>query len=394
MEPTQTVLIGDVREQLRTLPDKSVHMCCTSPPYWGLRNYNTRPQTWADGWVGELGAEPTPDMYVNHLVEITDEIWRVLRDDGTFWLNLGDCYTSGGRTTRATDKKLPKREMSYRAPTPAGLKEKELVGIPWMAAFAIRGSGWYLRMENVWAKVNVMPESVKDRTTRSHESMFVFTKTPSYYYDKYAALEPLAESSAGRYKYGFGGNKNTTLKETDKPTSVVGTRYPGEGRNKRSVWFLATTPFPGAHYAVFPPKLIEPCILLSTSEAGCCATCGAPYKRVTERGELVMANGRSGNPHSSDYGKRMHGLDDLGGVEQETGAGFGSRETTTTGWKSSCSCPSDFVPCTILDPFAGSGTTLAVSKVLGRNSIGIDLDPRLSEWLPEREQAVLRALAK
>jgi site-specific DNA-methyltransferase (adenine-specific) len=216
-----TVYQGDAAKVLRQLPDQFFRCVVTSPPYWGLRDYGTN---------GQIGAEDDPAEYVSRLVEVFEEVRRILRDDGTFWLNVGDSYTSGNRNYRAPDKKNPIRAMSYRAKTPIGLKPKDLVGIPWRLAFALQQAGWYLRSDVIWEKPNCMPESVKDRPTRAHEYLFLFSKSIKYFYNSLAICEP-------------------------------------RGRNRRTVWSVPTEPFSGAHFATFPPKLIEPCILAG-SEAG------------------------------------------------------------------------------------------------------------------------------
>jgi len=213
------VFQGDAAAILRQFPDDFFRCCVTSPPYWSLRDYAAE---------GQIGAEAKPDDYIEHLVEVFEGVKRVLTADGTFWLNIGDSYTSGNRGYRAPDRKNPIRAMSYRPPTPEGLKPKDLVGIPWRVAFALQRAGWYLRSEIIWEKPNCMPESVKDRPTRCHEYIFLFTKSLKYYYD--------AESI----------------------------REPG-GRNRRTVWSIPTEPFIGAHFATFPPKLIEPCVLAGSA---------------------------------------------------------------------------------------------------------------------------------
>jgi len=214
---------GDALTILKILPSGICRTAVTSPPYWGLRDYDEEEQ---------IGSENNVNSYIQKLVDVFRELRRVLQDDGTFWLNIGDCYTSGGRTWRAPDKKNPARAMSYRAPTPMGLKPKELVGVPWRLAMALQADGWYLRSEIVWHKPNVHPESVKDRPTRAHETIFLLTKNPDYYYDYEAIREK-------------GSNGNV--------------------RNKRSVWSVKTEAFSGAHFATFPPKLIEPCILAGSA---------------------------------------------------------------------------------------------------------------------------------
>jgi len=213
---------GDALHALRLLPSNSIQCVVTSPPYWGLRDY---------GIDGQIGLEGTLPQFINHLVAIFNEIKRVLRDDGTLWVNIGDGYTSGNRGYRATDKKNPARAMTVRPDTPEGMKPKDLQGIPWRLAFALQDDGWYLRSDIVWHKPNAMPESVKDRPTRAHEYLFMLTKSERYFYD-YEAVKELGLN--------------------------------GKLRNRRSVWDVNTQPFAEAHFATFPPKLIEPCILAST----------------------------------------------------------------------------------------------------------------------------------
>lgn len=221
--PTKTnLLVGDARQLLKTLPDETFRCCVTSPPYWGLRDYG----------VGEqIGAEMKVEDFITDLVAVFREVRRTLRKDGTFWLNIGDSYTSGGRTWRDADAKNQGRAMSYRAPTPDGLKPKELVGIPWRVALALQADGWYLRADNIWYKPNCQPESVKDRPTRSHEYLFLFTKSERYFYDHQAVQESTAN---------------------------------GKTRNRRTVWQVNTEGFPGAHFAVFPTGLVRPCIQAGT----------------------------------------------------------------------------------------------------------------------------------
>lgn len=216
------IMEGDALHALRLLPSNSIQCVVTSPPYWGLRDY---------GIDGQIGLEGTLPQFINHLVAIFNEIKRVLRDDGTLWVNIGDGYTSGNRGYRATDKKNPARAMAVRPDTPEGMKPKDLQGIPWRLAFALQDDGWYLRSDIVWHKPNAMPESVKDRPTRAHEYLFMLTKSERYFYDYEAVKEP-------------GLN--------------------GKLRNRRSVWNVNTQPFAEAHFATFPPKLIEPCVLAST----------------------------------------------------------------------------------------------------------------------------------
>ena len=331
------------------IPDTSVDCVVTSPPYWGLRDYGLEPTVWdgAEGcehewgagltlshsnrngateslggnirgggewkspsagsfcircpaWLGNLGLEPTPQLFAQHLVQVFREVWRVLKPTGTVWLNLGDSYAGGGGAHKQEHANPGLSKSSERNGVPtserevmSGLKPKDLVGIPWRVAFALQADGWYLRSDIIWSKPNPMPESVTDRPTKAHEYMFLLTKSPRYYYDADAIREdgPSYTRKAGGYeehykqgasrfggKGGFGDSDVTTY-----------------GRNKRTVWEIATQPYPEAHFSTYPEKLVEPCIL-----AG---------------------------------------------------------------------CPQDGV---VLDPFAGSGTTLAVAQKLGRKSIGVD----------------------
>ena len=217
------IVVGDCLDVLRGLSSNTFQSCVTSPPYWGLRDY---------GVDGQIGAETTVDQYITKLTTVFREVRRTLTQDGTLWLNIGDSYTSGGRNRRQTDKKNPAREMAYRAPTPDGLKPKDLIGIPWKLAFALQADGWYLRCDVIWNKPNAQPESVRDRPTRTHEYLFLFAKSEHYLYD-HEAIKEQAASRDGK-------------------------------RNCRSVWSVPTAALREAHFATFPPKLIEPCILASS----------------------------------------------------------------------------------------------------------------------------------
>lgn len=265
------IIQGDVIETLRSLPDGIVHTCVTSPPYWGLRDY---------GVAGQIGLEPTPEEYVEKMVEVFREVRRVLRDDGTLWLNLGDSYAGH---TKAGDKRFGNPEFNKNRPSraqtktpgksvPTGLKPKDLVGIPWRVAFALQADGWYLRSDIIWHKPNAMPESVKDRPTKAHEYIFLLAKSPRYYYDADAIREPHArlwnEKNGGSF-----AKPNHEEAQAKKVSGALNHRgsYPmpnPKGRNKRTVWTVATKPFKGAHFAVFPPDLIEPCILAGSPPGG------------------------------------------------------------------------------------------------------------------------------
>lgn len=212
------IVVGDSEKVLQKVPDKTFRTTVTSPPYWSLRNYEIE---------GQIGLEASVDDYIGKLVEVFEQVRRVTTDDGTLWLNIGDSYTSGGRTWRAPDKKNPVRAMKVRPATPEGLKPKDLIGVPWRLAFALQAAGWYLRADNIWNKPNVQPESVKDRPTRSHEYIFLFSKSEQYFYDNSAVRGPA-------------------------------------DRNVRTVWDIKTQPYREAHFATFPPAVVEPCVALAT----------------------------------------------------------------------------------------------------------------------------------
>ena len=219
-DPKSSLLIcGDSENALKIIPEGVFQTCVTSPPYWSLRDYNI---------PGQIGLEQSVADYISHLVKVFSEVYRTLRDDGTLWVNIGDSYTSGGRTWRAHDKKNPVRAMQSRPPTPNGLKPKDLIGVPWLLAFALQKEGWYLRADIIWNKPNCQPESVKDRPTRSHEYLFLFSKNEHYFYDASAKRGP-------------------------------------NGRNLRTVWDIKTKPDPCAHIATFPTTLVEPCLSVSSS---------------------------------------------------------------------------------------------------------------------------------
>jgi DNA modification methylase len=267
------ILIGDCRERLRELPDASVHCCVTSPPYFGLRDY---------GVDGQMGLEATPAEFVEGMVGLFREVRRVLRDDGTLWLNLGDSYAGswgaqGHRLTESDDaswhgsqiKNHPKRGRQTGTIREAGLKPKDLIGIPWRVAFALQADGWWLRQDIIWSKPNPMPESVRDRCTKAHEYLFLLSKGPRYHFD----AEAIAE--AARYPEGPGNIHQKYSDEYERTGDPrlrtkaglvnIGAK---ETRNKRSVWEVATQPFSGAHFATFPPALIEPCILAGCPKGG------------------------------------------------------------------------------------------------------------------------------
>jgi site-specific DNA-methyltransferase (adenine-specific) len=322
------LLLGDCLEQMRHLPANSVQCCVTSPPYFGLRDYQVD---------GQIGLEESPDAYVAKLVDVFREVRRVLRHDATLWLNLGDSM----------------------------LPNKCEAMIPHRTAMALMEDGWICRSTIIWHKPNPMPESVTDRPTKAHEYIFLLSKSQRYFYDSDAIAE-----KAGPPK--ICGPKNDASRNDGDRTGIV--RGDGVTRNKRSVWTVATKPYAEAHFATFPEALIEPCILAGTSAKGCCAACGAPWQRVVEREFLPMTD-RS--PEKLNKASGQKGLDKSNGWGDTP---RGSIATSTLGWQATCTCAcDDVVPCTVLDPFAGSGTTLSVALKHGRRAIGCELNPEYIE---------------
>ncbi len=297
---TVSILVGDCVEQMKLLPDASAQTCVTSPPYFGLRDY---------GVDGQIGLEPTPDEFVASLVTVFRGVRRVLRDDGTLWLNLGDSYARTG----GTDRKVPETarvgstrntmtQMGDRtSKAPSGLKDKDLIGVPWRVAFALQADGWYLRQDIIWHKPNPMPESVRDRCTKAHEYIFLLSKSPRYYFDSEAIKEP---ASAPPKKC---GPKNDASRNDSGRTGIV--RGDGETRNRRSVWTVSTKPFGEAHFATFPPALIEPCILAGSRLGD---TVLDPFGGAGTTGLVAQQHGRNAalteiNPEYAEIARRRIG---------------------------------------------------------------------------------------
>jgi len=284
------IKIGDSLEVLKTMDDESVHCCVTSPPYWALRNYDHPDQ---------LGQEPTPEEYVDNLVAIMGEVHRVLRSDGTLWLNLGDSYVGSGAKGKYTDPKNKKGRNGQQDKANnnkvKGLKPKDMVGIPWRVAFALQAEGWYLRSDIIWHKPNPMPIPVNDRPTSCHEHIFLLSKNKKYYYDKDAILEPLKDPNRvdPPTSSGFGGHKHTNNKDKTLNNAYSGNLYDAtklKGKNKRDVWTVSTRAYTGAHFAVYPPKLIEPCILAGCPDDG---TVLDPFSGSGTTGVVAMNNGKN-----------------------------------------------------------------------------------------------------
>jgi DNA modification methylase len=313
---------------------------------------------------GQIGLETTPDAFVSKLVAVFREVRRVLRDDGTVWLNLGDSYAAGGNGGGNKNDTNAGSLTVGRKHAPPGYKPKDLLGIPWAVAFALRADGWYLRRDIIWAKRNCMPESVRDRPTSAHEYIFLLTKQPRYYYDA-TAIEEDGEIPAGT-RAAKGSVERAEQANGRPPEYAV---YTGK-RNKRSVWWVATQPFSEAHFATFPPDLIEPCIMAGTSEKGACAECGAPWVRALSEDKRIISN----SPRSSGNSDRNNSEDARTQIFR-----------TTTGWQQSCQCSTRLVaPCVVLDPFGGAGTTGLVSDRLGRDAVLIELNPTYADMARKR----------
>jgi DNA modification methylase len=397
------IIQGDCIEGLRTLPDASVHCCVTSPPYWGLRDY---------GHDGQIGLEATPESYVARMVEVFREVRRVLRDDGTCWVNLGDSYAANRPYQVPSTKGGPKHSVSQAAGgtgsvVPPGCKPKDLVGIPWRVAFALQADGWWLRQDIIWHKPNPMPESVRDRCTKAHEYVFLLTKSERYYYDADAIRQPLrwqqpnvlATNAQARQQKRLSeriaaGDLSALRTESDRRTAMNGEREKGRGNdanrertlrenlagaNRRSVWTVTTKPYSGAHFATMPPDLVEPCILAGCPEQ-CCPVCGAGYERITQRDRAATRPGKA----TKTTGDSL--------VDGNRDPQRHITTVSTLGWAPACDCAaSGTMPGTVLDPFAGSGTTLAVAAELGRSGIGCELNP---EYIELAEQRIAKSKAK
>jgi len=387
------------------MQSESVHCCVTSPPYWGLRDY---------GVPGQLGLERTPEEYVQKIVAIFAEVRRVLRSDGTLWLNLGDSYASGKSRYSTKEQSIlggGERSAKYGQLHHGGkpdlyfhptLKDKDLVGIPWRVAFALQADGWYLRQDIIWQKPNPMPESVRDRCTKAHEYIFLLAKSTKYYYDAEAVKEDLSDKSRERRKYHAknvcSSKYHQCADDLVKPDFLSGTdgdaRWPSK-RNRRSVWTITTKPYKEAHFATFPPELPTTCIKAGTSEKGCCHVCGSPYERqiAKQTGSTIESvNGantgvnnklpyHANNPHRMRLTKHEIATNRTGNVSYHDPLHTKAYSAVTTlGWQPSCSCEnSEPSPCIVLDPFSGAGTTGLVALQLGRGYVGIELNAEYIE---------------
>ena len=404
---------GHVIEVLRAMPSESVHCVPTSPPYWGLRKYDgDQDVLWPDGTRGSYGLEKTPDEYVQRTIQILREIKRVLRKDGVVFWNIGDCYAGSGKGVGSdhgkavyTDNNVVKTDW-----TECGLKAKDLALIPFRVALAAQADGWWVRSDIIWAKPNPMPENVRDRPTKAHEYIFMFTKSPTYFWDQEALREKL---SAPLHRPGNRAEAGGGHLRRDFGTEAMGREWGNPaGRNIRSVWTINTQSGggKGVHYAAFPEELVRRCILAATSERGYCPKCGEPWVRVLQRTKAQRTD-RTDNPNASGL-MRCPSSKNLDVVK-------------TVGWQPSCTCYEidgygywdavevgrwvgpdgdsedsvghwendiDFLwkpirplnehpvnPAIVLDPFVGTGTTLKVARLLGRDAIGIDISKKYEE---------------
>ena len=405
---TVRILVGDARARLRELPAESVHCVVTSPPYWGLRDY---------GVEGAIGLEPTFDQHLDVLVHVFREVRRVLRKDGTCWLNYGDAYAGswgaqgrgdeyagnleGGSILAARQIRVHPKVLSMAGSTKRtpGLKPKDLMLLPARIALALQADGWWLRSEIVWHKPNAMPESVRDRPTSAHEKVYLLVKSARYFYDAEAVRIPItggahARRRDGERKPAKGSDPNDrragTWKEKSDKQRGHGRRHAGfndrwdgmtkaeqqsGGANLRNVWTIPTYGFPDAHFATFPPALVEPAIKAGTSEQGVCRSCGAPLVR-----ELAVsgAPGESWHDHEDDEVRGNRGAPLPDGYRRET-----------TGWLPSCDCGGAYasIPAVVLDPFGGAGTVGLVADRLGRDAVLIELNPEYAAMARARIEA-------
>jgi site-specific DNA-methyltransferase (adenine-specific) len=415
------ILVGDVVQQLSTLPANHVHLVVTSPPYWALRDYAVDGQIGREreldclGWA--TGAE-CGECYVCALVKVFREVRRVLRHDGSVWLNLGDSYIAGSRSGKTGDKstlegsrqhqdvsknagprigsgssfrrdRLPLRNVPHKSAN--GLKPKDMAGVPARVVLALQRDGWYWRSEVIWHKRNPQPESVKDRPGRTHEQVFLLTKSRRYYYDWVATLQPVTGNAHSR-----GGGLGKKARDVARGEVRANASFSAALRDVvgvrklRTVWSISSKGFKGAHFATFPTDLVEPCLLSGTSEHGCCSMCGAPYRRLWKRGEpYSRQRALSGADASGKYhGKATKhyegtGAQDPSALKQRILDGM--REILTTGWKQTCKCSlSTPVPCVVMDTFFGSGTVGVVADKHGRDCIGIDINKNYAAMAIDR----------
>ncbi len=363
------IRVGDCRDLLAAMPAESVQCVMTSPPYVGQRDY---------GVAGQIGQEPTIAAFTEVMVNVFREVRRVLRKDGVLWLNLGHKFNySGGAGGDYNDGGLRDGQAKYGGFHDPAFKPKDCLPLVWWVGPALMADGWWHRSPNVWSKPNPMPSSQTDRPTLAHEDMLLFTKSARYFYDADAVREDWAQTSIDRRHRARetpyappGQTENTGLER----------EYKGTGRNLRSVWTIPTSPFPDAHFATFPPALVEPCIKAGTSERGACPECGAPWERLVEKERTFESgSGRSGNMPIGKNGADLQGGGETGDIRRGPVV-----HVTTTGWQPTCDHDAEPVPQTVLDPFSGAGTTGLVAARLGRDYIGLELNPGYAEMARRR----------
>jgi DNA modification methylase len=401
------ILQGDVLEMLATLSAESINCIITSPPYFGLRDYQLPPTNWPEvsytpmAGLPEItipamsccfGLEDTIEAYVGHMVLVWRGLWRVLRGDGVGWLNLGDSYAGNGKSTGEGEKRSLKTEKFHggqahleqrRIVGNHGLPPKNLIGIPWRVAFALQADGWYLRSDVIWAKLNPMPESVTDRPTKAHEYLFLLAKSERYWWDQEAIREPSTNQNGQAANFARSTKEDLCPNQTSIQHRKNRKSTDDNGcRNKRTVWAIATKPFKSAHFAVMPEALVEPCLL-----AGCpaqvCAECGEPWVRVVERGELVSSgpNKLVEKPRSSN---RKPGAKSLSERPKDGYGDLPRRETKTIAHTPTCQCSAPTRPGVVLDPFVGSGTVGVVATQFMRHWLGIELNPDYAKIARQR----------
>lgn len=383
---------GDVLEVLRGMPDNSVHMVVTSPPYYALRDY---------GVHGQIGLEATPDEFIAKLVDVFREVKRVLRHDGSCWVNMGDSYAA---SSQARDKVFGNPEFNGTRPsraatsipaksTPSGLKPKDLMMMPARLAIALQADGWWLRSDIIWCKRAPMPESVTDRPTSAHEHIFLLTKSERYFYDA-DAVRTKSNTEAGlsweeRKALGAGKNAGVSWRQ-DVSVGYAGTLGDGVGANMRNFWLLSPEPYPDAHFATFPTEIPRRAIKAGTSAHGVCAECGAPWRRVVEDTPEYAAL-KASKPWTGGGSAGSKSMTEGYGANKHASA---TRAQITTGWQPTCKhTDAPVVPATVLDPFNGSGTTGLVVLELGRRYVGIELNPQYVELTRRRLMNELPLLA-
>lgn len=455
------ILVGHVLDVLAGLPAESVHCVVTSPPYYGLRDYGLEPQVWGGdacghewggegkseqrlrngigsdtakvafaetlhpstgafcrlcgAWRGSLGLEPTLGLYLDHMVEVFRAVRRVLRKDGTVWLNVGSSYAGSwgaqGRNGQMSDRSVisarqienhPDRKSQTGSVKAPGLKPKDLMLVPERLAIRLQDDGWYVRSNICWAKRAPMPESCTDRPTSAWEHVWLLSKSARYFYDAEAVKEEALPESADRYNYAFSGvpeGLHQPQGDAQERRHPKGMRRSNGKRNMRNFWLLGPEPFPEAHFATFPTEIPRRAILAGTSERGVCAKCGAPWTRVTKTEYSPhWKGGTVGNTQkTNDDRENMRWA---GRADQRRM----TKESATLGWRATCGCErwdapgneliGEPVPATILDPFLGSGTTALVADRLGRNCIGIELNDSYAAMARRRIESDAPLLAE